>query len=80
MGGGQAHQAALQVDEVGDRRVSSSGVRTISSTISRITGTVRCPMSEARPRPTMNPMAAYSSIHSPAFTISEIDGDRKWPA
>ena len=30
-------------------------------------------------RPTRKPTAAYSSIHNPALTISEIDGDRNRP-
>ena len=43
----------------------------------RITGTVRCPISEASPRPTMNPMVASSAIHSPTSTISEVEGIKK---
>ncbi len=53
------------------------GVRISSSTTRRITGTVRCPISEASPRPTMNPMVASSAIHRPTSTISEVDGTRK---
>ena len=51
------------------------GVRISSSTMRRTIGTVRCPMSEASPRPTMNPMVASRAIHSPISTISVIDGD-----
>ena len=54
----------------------NSGVRMISSTISSTTGTVRCPMSEARPRPTMRPIAASSSIHRPVSIISLSGGER----
>ena len=52
------------------------GVRIIWSTISKITGTVLVPISEASPSPRVNPTAASSSIHSPALTIREIDGMR----
>jgi len=45
-----------------------------SSTIIRITATVRRPRSDASPSPTMNPMAASSSIHNPALIIRELDG------
>ena len=44
--------------------------------MSRITATVRCPMSEDRPSPTMNPMVASSAIHSPTSTINETGGVR----
>ncbi len=53
------------------------GVRINSSTTRRITGTVRCPISEDSPSPTMNPMVASSAIHRPTSTISEVDGTVK---
>ena len=53
------------------------GVRISSSTMSRITGTVRWPIREDSPRPTMNPIVASSAIHSPTSTISEVEGTRK---
>ena len=52
--------------------VAGQGVR-----ISKITGTVLCPMSEASPRPRMNATVASSSIHSPALIMRETGGDRR---
>jgi hypothetical protein len=52
------------------------GVRTISSTIIRITATVRCPRRDPSPSPTMNPTMASSSIHNPVLIMSEVDGYR----
>ena len=58
------------------RAVEKIGVRTSSSTSIKITATVLCPSNEARPSPMMNPMAASSSSHKPAFTMSESGGER----
>ena len=65
-------------DRCGIRCIERIGVKMSSSTINKITGTVRCPMSDASPRPTMNPTTASSSIHRPLLTMSESDGYRKW--
>ncbi len=49
---------------------------TTSSTINATTATVRCPINEPSPSPTVNPMIASSSSHNPLFIISDADGDR----
>ena len=49
MGGGQADHGALQVNRWGMGALEKIGVRMISSTIIRITATVRCPSSDAEP-------------------------------
>ena len=53
------------------------GVRISSNTIRRMTGTVRCPISDASPRPTMNPIVASSATHRPTSIINEVGGTVK---
>jgi hypothetical protein len=67
VGGGDADDGALQVFQVRMRTRMTIGVSTIIST----TATVRCPSRDPRPRPTRNPTAVSSSIHSPVLTFRE---------